>query len=466
MPGFLRVSRDRIVDGSGRAVLLRGAGLGGWLNMENFITGYPGAEIDHRAALRRALGQERSEYFFERFLEAFFGPADARFLADNGLNAVRIAINYRHWEDDDRPFELRPNAFRHLDRAVAACAEAGVYVIIDGHALPGGQNQDWHADNPTHRALFWDHRTFQDRTVWLWERIADHYRDEPWVAGYNVMNEPGDPTGERLEPFYRRIHEAIRSIDAGHILFLDGNRYSVEFDMFDEPLPNCVYSIHDYGDAGFANSGPYPGTTNGVYLDRAAREELFERKTRYMRETGTPIWVGEFGPVYVGEPESDAQRRQLLRDELEIFERHGAHWSIWTYKDIGVQGLVSVAADSPWLRRIAPIQEKKRRLGIDAWGMKDEQVRPLIEPIWERLETEFPASRPFPFGMRWYANRLIRHILFAEPLQEEFAALFADLDEPGIDQLMESFRFERCVARSEVLEILRAAVAAAGSSAC
>ena len=43
-----------------------------------------------------------------------------------------------------------------------------------------------------------------------------------------------------------------------------------------------------------------------------------------MRETGTPIWVGEFGPVYVDEPAADDMRYQVLRDQLEIYDRYQA----------------------------------------------------------------------------------------------------------------------------------------------
>ena len=43
-PGFLRTSGRRLLDGTGTPVRLRGVGLGGWLNMENFITGYAANE--------------------------------------------------------------------------------------------------------------------------------------------------------------------------------------------------------------------------------------------------------------------------------------------------------------------------------------------------------------------------------------------------------------------------------------
>lgn len=67
--GILRVDGDRVVDGSGKPVVLRGAGLGGWMNMENFITGYPGHELQTRAALLKVLGQEKYDHFFDKFLE-------------------------------------------------------------------------------------------------------------------------------------------------------------------------------------------------------------------------------------------------------------------------------------------------------------------------------------------------------------------------------------------------------------
>ena len=190
------------------------------MNMENFITGYPATEQAQREAIRAILGDELYEAFFDRFLAYFFTEDDARYVSSLGLNLMRPAINYRHFEDDMHPFVLKEQGFEHLDRVIDACARHGIYTILDLHALPGAQNQHWHSDNPTHVALFWEHKHFQDRAVWLWERFAERYKGNPWVAGYNVMNEPADPTGTRIEPFYRSVADAIREIDPDHSLFL------------------------------------------------------------------------------------------------------------------------------------------------------------------------------------------------------------------------------------------------------
>src|SRR5919199_3054346 len=101
----LRTDGPRIVDGDGQEVVLRGFGLGGWMNMENFITGYPANEQAQREAIRNVLGEELYQLFFDRFLEYFFTDADAGFVSSLGLNLVRLPLNYRHFEDDMRPFE-------------------------------------------------------------------------------------------------------------------------------------------------------------------------------------------------------------------------------------------------------------------------------------------------------------------------------------------------------------------------
>ena len=451
---MLTVRGSQIVNGDGEAVVLRGFGLGGWMNMENFITGYPGNEQAQREAIRKVLGDDLYHLFFQRFLDDFFTEDDARFIRSLGLNLVRLPLNYRHFEDDMRPFELKEQGFQHLDRVIETCARHHLYTILDLHALPGYQNQHWHSDNPTHVALFWEHKHFQDRAVWLWEHFAERYRGNPWVAGYNVMNEPADPTEKRIEPVYQRLTQAIRAVDPNHILFLEGNRYSIDFHMFGDPLPNVVYTNHDYALSGFIDAGPYPGISRGEYVDRDALERKFLARSEYMLEFGVPIWVGEFGPLYRNEPEWDTARYQVLRDQLDIYRKHNASWAIWTYKDIGLQGVVYAAPDSPWLERVQPIVDKKKRLGTDAWGTTDAGIQHIVRPIEALFEQEFPNYDPFPFGPRRHIAQLVRHVLLSEALLDEWAERFRGVTAEDIDRLMRSFLFENCQQRTELAGLL------------
>lgn len=57
--GILKVQGDRVVDSNGKAVVLRGAGLGGWMNMENVriprTTGSHFQFIDYHSSLQATL---------------------------------------------------------------------------------------------------------------------------------------------------------------------------------------------------------------------------------------------------------------------------------------------------------------------------------------------------------------------------------------------------------------------------
>lgn len=482
--GFLRVAGNRISDETGATVVWRGIGVAGWLNFENWMTGFPAYEQGMRDAVRDNLGPELAEFFFDRFLAHFFTEGDARFIGELGFNVARVPINYRHLEDDRRPFEIRESGFDHLDRGIELLARYGVRTIIDLHALPGWQNQDWHSDNPTHVAQFWTHPHFQDRVVHLWREIAHRYRDNPWVAAYNPINEPADPTGEVIGPYSRRLVEAIREIDDRHIIILEGNRYSNDFDVYGEPLPNVVYSHHDYAPPGYVPGGRYPGVAHlthvwespdgvsyehGVllpddsrdqYFDKSVLERTFIKRSDYMLRTGTPVYVGEFNVVFTGEDETDAMRLHLLSDQLEIYAKHGANWAFWPYKDIGTAAPVAVDPDSPWLRRIAPVVEKKARLGADLWGGRHDHIEQVMRPLKDLFAKEFPDHMPFPFGSEFLIGRLVPQILFAEAMLPEFGAVFRGLDESGIDALMRSFRFEECRPREPLVALLKRACTA------
>jgi endoglucanase len=442
----LRTAGSDFVDGSGSVVRLRGVGLGGWLNMENFITGYSANESLMRSTVRAVLGEESAELFFDRLLTVFFGDADAALLAEQGLNCVRLPVNYRHFEDDAKPFVIKEDGFAHLDRVIDDCARHGIYTVVDLHALPGSQNHHWHSDNPTHLPMFWTHAHFQDRVVNLWEVIADRYKDNPWVAGYNPINEPADESRAVLGPYYTRLCNAIRAVDPDHILFLDGNTYSTEFDVFGEPADNTVYVCHDYVAAGLGRAD-YPGREHTAHK--------FLERSEYARRTGTPIWVGEFGPIYTGDPDVDTQRRAILDHQLEIYREHGASWSIWTYKDLGPQGLVTVRPDSPYALRFGEFIAKKNRLAADQWGSDGEGVVEATRPFQELIAREFPTFDPYPWG-RWdWVRTLLLNIAVAQPLAYEYAELFRGLGPAELVALADSFALANCTRRTTLLEQLR-----------
>jgi hypothetical protein len=289
------------------------------------------------------------------------------------------------------------------------------------HTVPGGQNPDWHSDNPSKHAAFWDYKDHQDRTIWLWSEIAKRYKDNSWVAGYNPINEPCDPEHYRLPAFYVRFEKAIREIDNKHILWLDGNTFAMEWKFFDPlvagetKLPNCAYSLHDYALMGFPSGDRFVGSDE----QKQRLERTFLRKADFMHKNKVAAWNGEvsfciegsihsthgansfvqFGPVYENPAlGTDATaindaRYNLLGSQLSLYDKYEISWSIWLYKDIGLQGMVYTDPKSKWMETIKPFLDKKHKCQLDAWGTyPSAEVAKVMDPLAAWVRSVSPAA--------------------------------------------------------------------------
>jgi endoglucanase len=187
---------------------------------------------------------------------------------------------------------------------------------------------------------------------------------------------------------------------------------------------------------------------------RVDKEHVEDSRTAYMRKTGTPVWIGEFGPVYTGDPAGDEQCAWLLADPLEIHRRHEASWSIRAYKDVGLQGLVHLAPDSPYQRHFAEFMAKKHRQGAEAWRFPDGDIREAVKPLEHLFADEFPGLSPHPFGTRQWIEIIVRHFLLGQPLVQEYAELFRGLGDDDVLALADSFALEHCVRRDWLLDAL------------
>jgi len=474
---MLRVERGKIVDGKSRDVQLRGVCIGGWMNMENFINGYPGSEHGVRAAVVEALGASKAEFFFDRLLDHMLAEADLEFLAKLGVNTVRLPFNYRHFESDGAPFEYLERGFARLSQAVEWCGRHGLYAILDLHAVQGWQNPDWHSDNGSRQALFWSSRQHQDRFVALWEELARRFAGNPAVAGYNVMNEPvtGVPRGRFVNPYrtdwaplnavYRRVVGAIRKLDPQHIIFLEGDLYSTRFADLDAPFAdNLVYSSHNYNAGGFG-PGRYPGKIGDDTWDIDKQRNVFAESegARFSREHQVPLWVGEFGSVFNGAPDEVPDRLRALDDQLGVFNANGAHWTAWTYKDVETMGWVMLRSDSEYVQRVGHVLRAKRALGTDSWAgwLPASEITRGVEKLAEQASAaignpELPAKQ-----FSQYLKQAALDGFFGGLLQPEYANAFRGLSENEIDRVLASFALAQCRRNEPVLELVKKHAASA-----
>ncbi|MCJ1301206.1 hypothetical protein MMC08_004005 [Hypocenomyce scalaris] len=181
----------------------------------------------------------------------------------------------------------------------------------------------------------------------------------------------------------------------------------------------------------------------------------------YDRAHRTPIWNGEFGPVYAN-PRLDkdaviinTERYNLLAEQLRIYDRYSIHCRIWLYKDIGIQ---SITHTSPQQRpehhyRPLPREEKGPARGSRGRSHWSPLVR-WIEKVSPTAKDQYP-TRPGPRNGN-LMRRAVMQTFLSKMFNDEFAELFGGMAERELDKLAHSFQFDECVQREEGLnEILR-----------
>jgi len=297
-----------VVDERGRPLQLRGVNLGGWLLWEGWIWGgalkllhpWGQAEAAIEERLAEAAGTDALCSFREDVRERFVTEADIAAIAAAGFDVVRVPLDHRDFACDTSP------GWAVVDRLLEWCEAHGVHAVLDLHSAPGGQTKFFTA-NPE-PVLLWDSAEAQERTVALWQRIARRYAGRAAVAGYDLLNEPRTPDPAALVALYRRIADAIRAVDRGHMLVVEGADFARDFSMFPAPLDdNQIYSFHMYtwfGD------------------DRVDRLRGY---ARVASAQGVPMWCGEFG-------ESSTP---MISSTLDLFDQQTpglAGWSYWTWK--------------------------------------------------------------------------------------------------------------------------------------
>jgi hypothetical protein len=337
---LLKTDGKAIVNDQGEEILLRGVGPGGWQIMEGYMmqtSGVAGSQHEIIEKLIELMGEEQTEVFFNKWRRNHFTQEDVDSLAAWGFNSIRIPMHYNLFT---LPIEQEPvggqntwieTGFQLIDSVLKWSKPHDIYVILDLHAAPGGQGtgseiNDYDPDKPS----LWESDENKAKTVALWTRIAERYKNEPWIGGYDLINEPhwDLPGGTDLRAIYEDITTGIRSVDTNHIIFIEGNWYANDFTGLTPPWDsNMVYSFHKYWS--FTN------------------EDDLDWVLPLREEHNIPLWMGESGE----------NSNTWFTDAVKLFEDNNIGWAWWTMRKIG-------DIDSPYAIDINPGYQRI----IDYWA--------------------------------------------------------------------------------------------------
>ncbi|MBE6819068.1 MAG: glycoside hydrolase family 5 protein [Ruminococcaceae bacterium] len=309
----------------GKTVLLKGVNAGGWLLTEDWLTptsltdnlGGENGQYELEAALTKVYGTQKTQALFDTYRDNWWTVKDFENIAAIGFNLVRLPFGWKDLTDENGKWKA--NAFKRLDWFVENCAKNNLFVILDLHGAYGSQNGRHHSGDTTTGGDLFGNEKNEQLTLDLWQGIARHFKDNRWVAGYDLLNEPeGKPDGltEQVQwDYYDRLYKAIRAVDNNHLLLMESC-----WDADHMPDP------HNYGWENIAYEYHYYNWENGndlssmkSFLRYKSKLERKYNKWRYQ----VPVFIGEF--TFFDNPD-------CWRYGLEFFEKHGMSWAMWTYK--------------------------------------------------------------------------------------------------------------------------------------
>ncbi|HYC27373.1 MAG TPA: cellulase family glycosylhydrolase, partial [Chitinophagaceae bacterium] len=205
-------------------------------------------------------------------------------------------------------------------------------------AAPGGQGNDLNiADRDSTKPSLWQSPANQTKMIALWTKLAERYKNEPWIGAYDIINEPNwgfedlandknglkESSNKPLRELMVRITQAIRTVDKNHIIIIEGNgwgnNYKGVFPLWDN---NMVISFHKYWN----------------YNDIKSIQHMLDART----QNNAPVWVGETGE----------NSNTWFADAVQLLESNNIGWCWWPLKKIGNNNPLEIRSNDNYNRLV------------------------------------------------------------------------------------------------------------------
>ena len=308
---IIHTEGSQIIDTNGNPILLKGTNLGNWLVPEGYMfkTGDVAAPSQINQFLLEMIGPDSLATFWDKYLNNYITEDDIRFLKRIGCNHIRLPFHYKLFTND-LYMGKRNAGFEYFDRLIDWCRKENIYVLLDMHCAPGGQTGYNIDDSSGYPWLFFS-QSSQNLMSEIWVEIAERYKDDPIVLGYDITNEPIasyfiediPDYNNRLFLLYERLVTDIRQVDRQHSIFLSGSLWAMDFGVFESVLDdNIVYEFHKYH---------FP-----------VKQEAIQQYIDFRDKYNVPIYLGESGE------NSD----EWVGEFTNLLDSNKISWAFWPYK--------------------------------------------------------------------------------------------------------------------------------------
>jgi aryl-phospho-beta-D-glucosidase BglC (GH1 family) len=325
---YLSANGKYITDHKGQPIILKGMGLGGYMLKEGYMMKVPfaGQQYVFEENVEALIGKDKAQEFYNSWLKNHLTKTDIDSLKSWGFNSIRLPIHYKLFT---LPVEKEPKpgidtwintGFELTDSLLKWCEVNHMYLILDMHSTPGGQGHDLPiSDRNLKYASLWESQENQQKLINLWKKLAERYKNETYIGGYDLINEPNwgfqdttEKTGmkETLNKPLRKllidITQAIRSVDKNHLIIVEGNGWGNNYKgIFPTWDSNMAVSFHKYW------------TVNS----QESIKLFLEIRDKY----NIPLWLGEAGE----------NSNAWFNEAIELAQYNQIGWCWWPLKKIG-----------------------------------------------------------------------------------------------------------------------------------
>ena len=268
-------------------------------------------DIHVRRSLINRFGEEDADALIDYYCSIWITETDLDQIKSMGMNVVRVPFFWMEIMREDGT--IKPNAFRHLDWLVEQCTERGIYVILDLHCSPGG-NDGYFTSGMAVSNDLWSSSYYQELTVKIWEEVAKHYVSNPAIACYDVLNESWSNSDlMTVDQFYDVLYSAIRAVDTDHTICVQA---FPNFDYVTSPSnhgwSNVMYQAHYY------NTDYHNYASQDGFAEAAISDMLW-----HQQNWNVPVIAGEF---------AFWEHTDVWKKFLRGLNSANISWTNWSYK--------------------------------------------------------------------------------------------------------------------------------------
>ena len=334
---------------------IRGTNLGNWLVLEKWMKPdlFAATETEDETWLSRKMEPDAFAELIKAHRNSYVTEEDFQFIADQGLNTVRLPVPY--FTFGDRPPFVA--CVEWIDRAFDWAEKYGLKILLDLHTVPYSQN-GYDNGGLTGVCHWYKHPEEVEFALTVLERLAERYGKRAGLYGIEVLNEPisflvyitAPSTGKAvdkeeakgsgyvplpfLRSFYTDAYRRLRAIlpEEKTVVFHDGfrctawNRFFREANFKNVALDTHIYIFAMENFVPFARPWVYR-----IYLDACMGQV---RKA----QRDIPVIVGEWcicnkyaDKAYKDPGRCAAHYREIAAMELKAW-KETAGWFYWNYQ--------------------------------------------------------------------------------------------------------------------------------------